>query len=34
MVGSIPAHLLTGRSGIDGDMFKHAYLMDRYGIQV
>ena len=24
----------TGRSGIDGDTFKHAYLMDRYGIQV
>jgi arginine decarboxylase len=26
--------LFTGRSGIDGDTFKHAYLMDRYGIQV
>jgi arginine decarboxylase len=26
--------LFTGPSGIDGDTFKHAYLMDRYGIQV
>jgi arginine decarboxylase len=26
--------LFIGRSGIDGDTFKHAYLMDRYGIQV
>jgi arginine decarboxylase len=26
--------LFIGLSGIDGDTFKHAYLMDRYGIQV
>lgn len=26
--------LHIGKSGIDGDTFKHKYLMDRYGIQV
>jgi arginine decarboxylase len=26
--------LLVGASGIDGDTFKHSYLMDKYGIQV
>ncbi len=26
--------LMIGRSGIDGDTFKHSYLMDKYGIQV
>jgi arginine decarboxylase len=26
--------LLIGPSGIDGDTFKHSYLMDKYGIQV
>jgi arginine decarboxylase len=26
--------LYIGRTGIDGDTFKHEYLMDRYGIQV
>ena len=26
--------LLVGATGIDGDTFKHSYLMDRYGIQV
>jgi arginine decarboxylase len=26
--------LLIGASGIDGDTFKHSYLMDKYGIQV
>jgi arginine decarboxylase len=26
--------LYVGRTGIDGDTFKHEYLMDRYGIQV
>jgi arginine decarboxylase len=26
--------LFTGQSGVDGDTFKHSYLMDKYGIQV
>jgi arginine decarboxylase len=26
--------LLIGASGIDGDTFKHSYLMDKYGIQI
>jgi arginine decarboxylase len=26
--------LLIGLTGIDGDTFKHSFLMDKYGIQV
>ena len=26
--------IYIGATGIDGDTFKHVYLMDRYGIQI
>jgi len=30
----VPDHAVHGQTGIDGDTFKRAHLMDRYGVQV